>query len=72
MRLEREKARYLTINVTNLIRDPGGPRTCVQKDGANAVFVFIRIGQKQKIVISKKTVNLVLTRCMNSKTSLDQ
>ena len=53
MRLEREKARYLTINVTNLIRDPGGPRTCVQKDGANAVFVFIRIGQKQKILISK-------------------
>ena len=72
MRLEREKARYLTINVTNLIRDPGGPRTCVQKDGANAVFVFIRIGQKQKIVISKNCQLLVLTRCMNSKTSLDQ
>ena len=53
MRLEREKARYLTINVTNLVRDPGGPRTWTREHGADAVFVFIRIGQKQKILTSK-------------------
>ena len=52
MRLEREKARYLTINVTNLIRDPGGPRTCVSRKTGQMQCLFL-LELDKKILISK-------------------